>query len=283
MARPPKRPPETHATVDAKTSGADEHHDQQLVLANDTKVGELVRRFELPVELQTYDRQAYIFQIQSLVQAHALSGIRIGQLFWLILQREGAAGFKDAVARVGCGDAYAKRLVRVAQLVNSSDDIARLSADLPVSKLLLLEQNLSQDEIERIAIDADDAVITRDDLRLKSRNDLIEMLRERDEDRVAQEEIIARKDKKINDLEKRHRALNRAPLRDQVEEKLVLLDELIVEHLSVAHKIETLMSDVKAAYKDAGQRMDADVDERLEQGATSMQSQIARVCKLAGV
>ena len=228
-----------------------------------------------------YNLDAYIARARQNAAESAMRMIEIGLLLIQIRERESREVFGEALERIGIQPRFAQRTMQAAIRLQDRPQIQQLGVTKALE--LLSEDDEALDALESggtvagLAIDDIDGMTARE-----VRTALRRERRERAEEQEAADEIIARKDKKINALQSERKQLKRSETRTQVADLLADIDAAAVEVASLLQQLRNGVSAVRAAYADAGENVDEDVAARIEQNQQLAVAQLQQLAEELG-
>ena len=265
MARPrtQRSPDSTDAIGAAHIDGAalDRAGSEAAEHAQHIAVIEQTYGMDLPYQLDIY-----VAAIRQRAAESAMRLIEIGRLLILIREREPTPVYMSALERCGITPRFAQRAIQTAVKLADRAEIQALG----VSKALEL---LSEDDdaLDALADGGTVAGLTLDDIDRMPVSELRKTLRteraERAEEKATDEDIIRRKDERINKLTREHRRVARSSAREQVADLLTSLDTVAVEVSTQIKLLRDTASAIRAAYAEAGEALDEEVAARIEQNA----------------
>ncbi|MBN8885931.1 MAG: hypothetical protein J0I77_09445 [Rudaea sp.] len=263
MARPrTKRSPEQtdgieaaqvdHAALEA--AGAESAQlSQQLALID--------RDYGIGVE---YNRAALLIHAKHLVANIGLQSLELGLIFLQVRAREPHGEFLSALQEVGVSPRFAQKAMQVARKFGGDAHRKQLAERLGMSKVLAL---IAEDDadIGDLAEGGELAGFTADEFATMTKDEVVAALRaERDEradEKAADEEIIRKKDERINKLSRR---ATRSGTREQIKELLKDVSEYSTEAGSFLNKMRQTIGTINELYTEAGEQPDEDVTQALE-------------------
>jgi hypothetical protein len=263
MAR--SRTTRTPDQTDAVAAAAVDHAALDEAGAAATTLGLQVALVEqqFPVDIP-YQLDLYVSAIRQRATESAQRLLEIGRMLIVIREREPREVYQDAVERAGLSPRFAQRAMQAA--LKLADHAAIQSLGVSKALELLSEEDevladlegggtlagLTLDEIDRMSV-------------RELRATLREERRERADEKAAEADIVRRKDERINALMRERKRIERSAAREQAGELLEQLDRVSVE---VATQIKTLRdtaSAIRTVYEEAGEPLDEEVADRLEQ------------------
>lgn len=239
----------------ALTSALAAHDERASALA----VVEQQYSIEMP-----YNLDAVILRARQTAAESAARLIELGLLLIQIREHESPETFRDALDRIGVNTRFAQRTMQAAIKLQDRPRIQQLG----VSKALELLAE-SDDTLDELEDGGTVAGLRVDEIGAMTTRELREVLRreraERDAEKAATDEIVARKDKRINALQAEKRTLKKSGVREQVAPLLAEIDEAAVEVASILQQLRDGVSSIRAAYDEAGEAIDEDVAARIDQ------------------
>lgn len=260
MARPPKKP------VGPVDSGADE---TSLARAGDdaAQLGKQIAAVEQQFGLDIpYHLDVFVTAIRQRAAESAQRLVEIGRMLIVMRERETRDVFAAALERCGLAPRFAQRAIQTAIKLQDRQAIQQLG----VSKALEL---LSEDDDALDALDDGGTLagLTLDDIDQMSVRELKAALRaerrEHADEKAADEEIIRKKDERINKLTRERARVKRSDAREQATELLSQLDAIAVDVATQIKALRDTASAIQAIYAEAGETMDEEVARRIEQNA----------------
>lgn len=211
-----------------------------------------------------YNYELFIARGRQLVVETSLRLVELGLILIHIREREPHGQFLPALERIGVAPRFAQRAMQAAVKLRERPRIQ----DLGVSKALEL---IAEDDetLEALESGGTLAGLTLDELDGMSVRELKAALRneraEREDEKSADEDIIRRKDERINKLTRDHRRVSRSGAREQVADLLADLDSHAVEVATLIKQLRDTVSAIRTTYEEAGEPLDEEVAERIEQ------------------
>jgi hypothetical protein len=259
MARPTKqRPPEqTDAAADANINDralveagqAADIHAQQLALVS--------RKYAIDMP---YEYERFIARGRELVVETGMRMMELGLILIHVREHEAHGQFLSALERIGVAPRFAQRAMQAAVKLSERPRIQ----DLGVSKALELVAE-DDETLDMLEAGGTLAGLTLDAIDRMSVRELKATLRdERDEhadEKSADEEIIRKKDERINKLSRRS---TRSAAREQVSELLADLDAYTVEAATFIKQMSDTIGAINTIYADANEQVDEEVQQRIE-------------------
>lgn len=241
-----------HAALDA--AGADSAQLSQQLATID-------RDFGIGVE---YNRAALLVHAKHLVSNIGLQSLELGLIFLQIRAREPHGEFIGALQEIGVSPRFAQKAMQVARKFGGDAHRKQLAERLGMSKVLALIAEDDED-IGELAAGGELAGYTADEFATMTKDDVIKALKtERDEradEKAADEEIIRKKDERINKLSKR---ATRSGTRELIKELLKDVADYSTEAGSYLNKLRQTIGTINTTFEEAGEQPDEDVTQALE-------------------
>jgi len=216
-----------------------------------------VNRYYGEAELFKFDRA--VSRLGDVVRHETVYAIEAGVLLCLI-KANAKDRFYEALEIAGVDDRFARSRMQLAIKLKDRPSLQKLG----LSKALQLMSE-DDDTLDALALGGTGASLTLDEIDRMSVRELKETLRkEREEyadEKAADEEIIRKKDERINKLSRRS---TRSTRRDEINELLADLDRAKV---NAAAELKTLMDSVGAiqtVYDEAKEQPEEDVQQAVE-------------------
>lgn len=232
-----------------------------------------------------YDYERYVTAGRQLVVETSLRMFELGKILLQLRERENKVQFQAALERMNIGTRFAYRAIQSAIKFQGSDQHVALANRLGSAKLLEL---LAEDDadIAELANGGTLAGLTPDEIDSMSSRELRAALRaerhDRADEKAADEEIIAKKDERINKLMRDKRTVARSGTRAQVADLLAELDQAAIDVASNLKQLRDATSAIRAAYDEAGEAIDEDVVERIEQNLQWAAASLRQVAEELG-
>jgi len=270
MARPRmQRPPEkTDGIAAANVNHAALNAAGDSAAAHAREIALTEKQFGIGVP---YNRDLFVQRAKQLMGALGRDSLELGLIFIQIKQREGHGNFLETLAELGVDTRSAQRFMQAARKFGGSEHRKQLANQLGIGKVLALIAE-EDSAIDELANGGELNGHTADEFSRMTKADLIKALRiERDEhadEKAADEEIIRKKDERINKLSRRS---TRTTMREQATELLADIDAHAVEIATHMKQVRDTVTALRALYDDAGERMDEEVAQRIEQSSEYLQ------------
>lgn len=214
-----------------------------------------------------YSLDLYIARIRQLAAETGVRLVEMGNLLIQIREREPAADYAAALERIGIAPRYAARAIQVAVRFGADMQRKQLAAQLGASKVLELVVE-DDDDLAALADGGTLAGHTADELAALTVRELRELLRkeraQRQDEKQADAEIIARKDERINNLMREQRKTGRSSAHDQALELLAEMDRLAVQASADLLQLRQLAEEIEHLFDEAGELRPAEVIERID-------------------
>jgi hypothetical protein len=236
----------------------------ELVNQQDRALEEIDNRFGIG---QPYDLDRYIDSARDAVGVISGRLFVIGRILISIKEHEGHGGFLAALERIGIAPRFAQRCMVSVVKFEGSDAKRLVGARLSHGKLLelLAEEG---DDIEALGEGGTLAGLTLDDIDKMSTTELRAELRktrkDKFQDAAAHEEILARKDEKINKLELKVRKAGKLPLRERGEELLAEALRRLSDLIGAAENLNLAIEELKAIHNDANEELPGDIANQVD-------------------
>jgi hypothetical protein len=216
-----------------------------------------------------YDKATFVSHARHLVSNIGLQSLELGLIFIQIRAREPHGEFLGVLDSIGVNARFAQRAMQVARKFGGDAHRKALAERLGAAKVLAL---LAEDEsdIDALADGGELAGFTADEFARMTKADVIKALKaEREEhadEKSADEEIIRKKDDRINKLSRRS---TRSSTREQATELLKDMDAYTIEVATNLKHLRDTIGSINALYSDAKEQVDEEVAQRIEQSQRS--------------
>lgn len=267
-------------------------HVNQSLEADAAKHGELMaqRNRELcDVESRfsvdrPYDREAFINLARDAVGVISGRVSVIGHICIQLRANEPDGTFGQALEAIGIAPRFAQKCMAAVRKMEGSDARKMLAGRLSSAKLLELISEDDED-LESLADGGTLAGKTLDEIDRMSTRELRAVLRaerkEKDEELAAREDIIARKDKKIQQLEIKGKRLSKAPFREKLEATLQEFNEAAIAAQAAMDTLRAGLLTLDEMHNVAGEQYTADVLEVIDGHARSVMALANDIVELA--
>lgn len=267
-SKSPQPAPVSHDATDATLATSAALHGE-LVTREEARLASIDDRFGLD---GPYDRSALIATARSSMQTAAEHMLVIGRACILLKEHEPHGSFGAALREIGIADRSARVAMQVAMKFDGDSSKKLLAGRLSASKLLELV-TVDDTELDLLAEGGTVANLTLDEIDTMSQRELREALRrERKaaaEELESRDQIIARKDEKIRQLDVKARGLKRKPANERALVLLGELDAAVVALLEQGDVVKAAIDSITAIYAETGNVMDDAIETRLRQAAES--------------
>lgn len=210
-----------------------------------------------------YDFDSAVMRLRECAAIETSGAVEAG-LVLLHIKAHTPGRFYEALETAGVNDRWARKRM---QVVIRLKDFPSLRALGFTKALELLSED--DDTLEGLEAGGTVAGLTLDEIDRMSVRELRTTLRaeraERSEEKAAEAEIVARKDERINALLRDKRRVARSAAREQAGELLEQLDRVSVEVATQVKTLRDTASAIRAVYEEAGESMDEEVADRLQQ------------------
>lgn len=265
MARP--RTNRTPAELESTAGSVDDSALQESGAALDAQARHLAVVEQIYGLEQPYSLDNHVTRLRLLRQEVGLRLLEAGLLIIQIKEREPDGEFKAALIRAGYEERFAYRTMQVARSFGADPLRRQLADKLGMGKVLALLTE-DDDDIETLAQGGELHGLTADEFARMTKREVIALLkREREEaeqEREATDEVMRKKDERINKLAKEKRIAAKSGPRAQVDSLLGDLASATVEVATHIKLIRDTASAIQAAYAEAGQPLDEEVAQQLE-------------------
>lgn len=253
----------------------------ELVAQRDRSIANIDARFGLD---RPYERDAFISLARDSVVATAERMLVLGRACILLKEHEPKGTFGAVLEEIGIGEVFARKAMQAAAKFEGSDSRKLIAGRLSAGKLMeLLSQD--DDDLDALAEEGTIAGLTLDDVDRMSTRELRAVLRaerkEKDEELAAREDIIARKDKKIQQLEIKGKRLSKAPFREKLEAALQEFNEAAITAQATMDTLRAGLLTLDQMHNEAGENYTADVLEVIDGHARSVMALANDIVELA--
>ncbi len=232
-----------------------------------------------------YDRDALLRSATNLIVESGIRILMLGRVFLLLKAHEADGEWLAALDQLNVSPRFAQRCMLTARKLEGSESKKLLAAQLSSSKIMELTvldddqlEDLASGQIEGLTLDDIDRLSTKE-LRTKLR----ELRDERSKEVETHGEIVAAKDAKLNELDRKLRYWGKAPAREQADTILADAALASVEMMSVLKRMETAVRSTRAVFDAAGEEIPADIEQLIEGLATPLLERIHDLNALIGV
>lgn len=265
MARPKTN--RTPAELESTAGAVDDYALQESGAALDAQarhlaVVEQIYSIDLVYDLAVFERRLTVMR-----QEIGQRLLEVGLMLLQIKEREPIGQFKAVIESTGYTERFAYRAIQVARRFGADPLRRQLADKLGMGKVLALLTEEDED-LDALAQGGELHGLTADEFARMTKRELIELLkREREEaeqEREATDEVMRKKDERINKLAKEKRIAAKSGPRAQVDSLLGDLASATVEVATHIKLIRDTASAIQATYAEAGQPLDEEVAQQLE-------------------
>lgn len=232
-----------------------------------------------------YNLAVYVDRLRQLMAETGVRLIEMGLMLIQIREHEPKGEFHAALERIGIGVRFAQRCMQAAAKFGADTKRQHLAAQLGSAKVLELIAE-DDDDIAELADGGTLAGYTADELSQMTSRELRKLIRseraEREDEKAADEEIIAKKDERINKLMRDRRKVGNSPVRDQVRPELEEMDALAVDVGAALTKMAEIAQAIEHAFVEGGEATPADIIERIDQNRQFAADWLRTVCDALG-
>lgn len=270
MPRQKKAAPQAMAPDFSKEAPVEGRIEQQLVESRSSELQTIDMQYALDTE--PYDYARVLCFARAAVSIHAQAALTLGRACLLIKEHEPHGRFQTALAEIGLAPRTAQAYMLAAR--RFGDESRKLVAGRLSSAKLIELCHESDEDIDSLAEGGTIAGQTLDDIERMTRDELRAALREARSDKVATEEILEKKNKKLDDLARKLKGWDRMPIREKADELMRHLGEQEMAVLSELHKLQKLVSELQAAHDEARAAIDPDIASRMEQMVEALDGRV---------
>lgn len=277
MARPPKsRPPEE---IDGIAAANVNHAALEQAGADAAQLGRQIAIVESSFGVDIpYQIDLFITAIRQRAAESAARLVEMGRLLIVMREHETRETFDRALERCGLTPRFARRAMQVALKLQDRASLQKLG----ISKALELVSE-DDDTLDALQDGGTVAGLKLDDIERMSVRELKGALRmeraERAEEKEATDELVARKDERINKLSRRS---TRSGAREQIATLLEDLDRYSVEALTFLKQCHDTIGAINSVYSEAGEAIDEEVEQRIESNVESINVWHSNLINLVG-
>lgn len=261
MARSSMPPAETPPALPAE--GAKLSRAEQAKLAEyRTQAMEVLANAGLPVE---YSYDSFVEILKSAALQCARASVVMGSALLAIRANEPAARFQQVLEQIGLGEDSAMTAMALARHCAKSPAHKKIHDVMGGTKALALFRHVADEDIKALAYDED----RLDELAGKSTRQLAAELRAAREEALADLEaksrVIARKDKKISELQELLERRSGGPDAAQVQagELMTELGTVTAEALRAITEVERVMAEIHKVHREAGHTVSVALSEQM--------------------
>lgn len=266
MARPSRSrtPEETDALAHAGIDTAALDASAQALDTVSAHAALIDERFGVDLD---YSLDVYVSRLRNLMSETGARLVEMGLMLIQIREREAHGQFTAALERTGIAPRFAQRCMQAAAKFGTDARSKQLAAQFGSAKVLeLLSED--DDDIEQLANGGTLAGFTADEIDAMSTRELRAALRkersEREQEKSADEEIIAKKDERIHKLMRERRVSGKSPAAEQAKPLLGEMDEVSVELGQNLTDLRALIERIETTFAEAGEEVPAHVIERID-------------------
>lgn len=276
MARPAKKDPGRTGPEVIDQHTPEMRRELAVVAADDREIKALDERLGFD---EPYDREQMVIEATSAYAGFQKAGLVLGNILLRIRRRETHEGWTKCIAKIGIDERTARRFAAVALKFSIDSPGKRIIAER-LSQTKLAEMLWIPDEaLEDLAAGGKFDALTIDDIDRMSTRELKDALREAKKEAQQLEQQLERKDKKINELDRKASRLDKATFDEAV---LEMLDELAALVNRADDALTTLYggaSRVKEYFKENGTRMDDETRARMNVIHGFVESHLKKLAK----
>ena len=261
------------------TAPAESREEQAKFAAHQRHLAVVDEQFGIGIP---YDRDVYVARGQMIVADIGARALELGRICVSLKEHEPPGDYYAALDRIGVAPRFAQKCVAAALKFDGSEAKQVVAGRLSSAKLLELVAE-DDDRIEQLVDGGVLAGLTLDEIERMSTKQLREALRrerkERADEQSSFEEQLERKDKRMNALERKARAVAKSPIREKAELILGEIDRLVSEAMNLHTEISNALAELKEAHKEAGARIDPDMGLRLSSSREVFELQLGKLVK----
>jgi len=214
-----------------------------------------------------YSFEVYVSRLRNLMQETGARLVEMGLMLIQIREREPHGQFTAALTSTGIPPRFAQRCMQAATKFGADARGKQLAAQLGSAKVLeLLSED--DDDIAELADGGTLAGYSADEIDAMSTRELRAALRkereERDQEKSADSEIIAKKDERIHKLMRERRVSAKSPAAEQAKPLLGEMDELCIELGQDMTDLRAVIDRIEATFAEAGEEVPTHVIERID-------------------
>lgn len=263
MARPPRtRAPEATdmiAKADVNHEALQSAGDAAATIGQQLAIVEKDFGIDLP-----YSRDLFIAQGRQLIGEIGLKSLQLGLICIQLKAHEARGDFLIALGAIGITPRFAQKCMQVARKFGGSEHRKQLANYLGMSKVLALIDE-EEGDLDALANGGELAGFTADEFAKMTKADVIAALQaERDEradEKAADEEIIRKKDERINKLSRR---TTRNTAREKIDDALLNFHRLALDIKTNCRDVLQQVTEIRAAYEEANLDIDPEIEADIE-------------------
>lgn len=278
MARPKtnRAPDKIDAIASADIDTEKLDHARQALVQRSEGLATIDMRFALDGD---YSYARIDSMMPAAMTMNATSALWLGRACILVKEHEPAGTFGAFLKTHGVHPRTARRYMTVARCFGSSDQRKLLVGRLGISKALELLGESDEDIDALAAADEDDPIyaMSRAEIRafLAKKAKAIAKL----EDKLtASDDLLAAKNKKIDELDRALSVTSKSPLSDQADERLCAINALKVEAGSALVRFRAQIDELEGLYTQAGEAVPLLVTESVDEARGWLTGWINTIC-----
>lgn len=238
------------------------------------------------LELQNpFNLDSYVFAARDLYFGIEQRARTLGKVLFSIKAHCAHGEWLPALERIGMPERTARTYILVAKTIGDNKSKQLVADKLGSTKFLELIAEYG-DDVDALAEDGMLDGRTLDDIDRMSANDVRKALRkerqERTEDKEANDEILARKDKKINDLVAKGKVASKAPFRAKAEQYMAEINELVLAHLSSGDTLRAAIVSLNDLETEHGENIEEDLMAQLRGHVEACRALVDTLADLSG-
>lgn len=210
-----------------------------------------------------YSIDLYVGRLRLLMAETGARLVEMGLMLVQVREHEPQARYLEVLDKAGIAPRFAQRAMQAAVKFGRTAKSKQLAAQLGSAKVLELLAEDGED-IAELADGGTLAGYTADEFASMTKRELVAAIRKQRDEKAADEEIIQKKDERINKLMRERRAAGKDPIRDQVKPSLDALDSLSTDVAENLTRQRKLIDEIEIAFTEAGQEVPADIIERID-------------------
>lgn len=212
-----------------------------------------------------YSFESFVEIIKSSAIQCARSSLVLGSALLAVRANEPASRFQFVLEQIGLGEDSAMSAMALAKHVARSPAHLKVYDTLGSTKALALFRNITDDDVKALAHDEEQLAETAGKSVRQLAAELKALREEAKADAEAKARILARKDKKINELQEQLERRGGAPDQIQLQagEMMIELGNAVAEALRTITEVERVMSDIRSIHSQAGETLSAALHEQM--------------------
>lgn len=261
MARAPTPAAATLPAIPHEGTGLSKK-EQALLAEHRSQALSVLAAAGLPVE---YHFDSFVELIRTSALQHTRAAVVLGSALLAIRANEPAARYRQVLEQIGMGEDAATMAMALAKHIARSPSHLKVYDALGSTKALALFRHVSDDDIKSLACDEEQLLETAG----KSTRQLAAELRAAKEEALADLEaksrVIARKDKKISELQELLERRSGGPDAAQLQagELMTELGTVTAEALRAITEVERVMAEIHKVHREAGHTVSAALSEQM--------------------